>query len=142
MTEDERHLRLLSILHYVYGVLQSLFVLLFGVFLSVSLWAVTHGEKFSAQSKPPPTGFFLIVGVIFVFALLWMVAVLVCTFLTGRWIAQRRNRLFCIVVAAINCMSAPFGTVLGVFAILVLSRPSVQALFDTPAAPPPYPQTP
>jgi hypothetical protein len=116
MTEDEQHLRLLSILHYVYGVLQSLFVLLFGVFLSVWLWAVTHGEKISAKSKPPPPGFFWFIAVLSVFALLWMVAVLLCTFLTGRWIAQRRNRLFCIVVAAINCTSAPFGTVLGVFA--------------------------
>ena len=32
-------------------------------------------------------------------------------------------------------LSMPFGTVLGVFTIIVPARPSVQALFSRPAAP-------
>ena len=41
----------------------------------------------------------------------------------------------CIVMAALACLSMPFGTVLGVFTIIVLARPSVQALFSRPVAP-------
>jgi hypothetical protein len=40
----------------------------------------------------------------------------------------------CFVVAAIECIFMPFGTVLGVFTIIVLSRPSVKALFQSEAA--------
>jgi hypothetical protein len=53
-----------------------------------------------------------------------------CTVMAGRYLRQRRRRTFCMVVAGImaaTCM--PFGTVLGVFTILVLSRPSVRAAF-------------
>jgi hypothetical protein len=38
-------------------------------------------------------------------------------------------------MAAIACMFMPFGTILGVFSIIVLVRPSVKSLFD--AATPP-----
>jgi hypothetical protein len=37
-------------------------------------------------------------------------------------------------VAALCCAFFPFGTVLGVFTILVLVRPSVKALFETQRA--------
>jgi hypothetical protein len=33
------------------------------------------------------------------------------------------------VIAAIQCAFTPFGTVLGVFTLIVLVRPSVKALF-------------
>jgi hypothetical protein len=33
------------------------------------------------------------------------------------------------VTACLSCMNVPIGTALGVFAILVLNRPSVKALF-------------
>ena len=36
--------------------------------------------------------------------------------------------LYCLVVAAVECMLVPFGTVLGVLTIIVLNRPSVKAL--------------
>jgi hypothetical protein len=37
--------------------------------------------------------------------------------------------LYCLVVAGIECIFMPFGTVLGVFTIIVLMRPSVRNLF-------------
>ena len=39
--------------------------------------------------------------------------------------------MFCLVIAALLCMITPFGTVLGVFTIIVLVRPSVKLLFTT-----------
>jgi len=33
-------------------------------------------------------------------------------------------------VAAVECIFMPFGTVLGVFTIIVLNRPSIKALFQ------------
>jgi len=37
--------------------------------------------------------------------------------------------MFCFVVACIECLFMPFGTVLGAFTIIVLMRPSVKNLF-------------
>ena len=38
-------------------------------------------------------------------------------------------------MAATMCLFMPFGTVLGVFTIIVLMRPSVKPLFDQAAGP-------
>jgi hypothetical protein len=37
--------------------------------------------------------------------------------------------IFCLVIAAVECIFMPFGTVLGVFTIIVLQRPTVKAMF-------------
>jgi hypothetical protein len=50
----------------------------------------------------------------------------------GRFLAGRRRRDFCIVIAALACAITPFGTVLGVFTLVVPMRPSVQAMLETP----------
>lgn len=55
-----------------------------------------------------------------------------CTFISGRCLARRRNRLFSFVMAAFLCMFMPFGTVLGIFTIIVLSRESVKRLYESP----------
>jgi hypothetical protein len=44
------------------------------------------------------------------------------------------------VIAGINCIFIPYGTLLGVATFMVLVRPSVQALFA--AVPPPLPAAP
>lgn len=67
-----------------------------------------------------------------IFAATWIVCGLtfaICLFLAGRYLDQRRRYLFCLVMAGLACMFMPFGTVLGVFTILVLVRPSVKELF-------------
>jgi hypothetical protein len=57
------------------------------------------------------------------------------TYFTGRGLAQHRRRTLCLVVGGLCCLSAPWGTAIGVCTIIVLSRPDVKALFET--GPPP-----
>ncbi|MGB5813106.1 MAG: hypothetical protein WBG86_21410 [Polyangiales bacterium] len=45
---------------------------------------------------------------------------------------QRRQRGFCIVVSAVNALSMPVGTLLGVLTIVLLMRSSVADAFETP----------
>ena len=52
--------------------------------------------------------------------------------LTGRFLATRRHHMFCLVIGCVECLSMPFGTVLGVFTIIVLSKESVKQLFAGP----------
>jgi hypothetical protein len=58
----------------------------------------------------------------------WTLAILVL--IVGRFIARRKHYTFCFVMACVECVFMPFGTVLGVFTILVLSRQSVKGLFN------------
>jgi len=48
---------------------------------------------------------------------------------TGRCLAKRKHYTFCLVMAAIECIFMPFGTVLGVFTIIALNRETVKRLF-------------
>jgi hypothetical protein len=55
----------------------------------------------------------------------------VCVVIAGVSLSHRKRYTFCLVVAgleAVLCM--PFGTILGVFTIIVLLRPGVKTLFD------------
>jgi hypothetical protein len=60
--------------------------------------------------------------------------VAVMNLLAGRYVRARRHRVFLLVTGALNCMWVPFGTVLGVFDFILLSRDGIRRLFDGEAA--------
>jgi hypothetical protein len=53
----------------------------------------------------------------------------------GRSLTARKRHLLCVVVAALECLWMPFGTILGIFTLLLIMKPHVRALFvvGTPA---------
>jgi len=61
----------------------------------------------------------------------------ICILIARRALAKRTRYWFVFVVACIECLFMPFGTVLGVFTLIVLSRESVKKLF----APAPFSQS-
>ena len=136
MDQDREHLRLLATFHYVVAAIVGLFSLLPAVHLLIGLGMVSGSL---ATRRPEPVaailGWFL---VLFAGCFILMgLAFAVCLAVAGQSLAERKRYLFCIVVAAMSCLFAPFGTLLGVFTLVVLSRPSVKALFGQlpPAAP-------
>jgi len=56
---------------------------------------------------------------------------------SGRFISQRRRRVFSLVVAVPRLLFIPYGIILSIFTLLVLERPSVRQLYreSTPANP-------
>ena len=52
--------------------------------------------------------------------------------MTARFLVQRRNHRFCLVLAGVTCLFMPLGTILGVFTLIVLMRDSVQQSFQSP----------
>jgi len=54
---------------------------------------------------------------------------------SARMMQKRKHRIFSTVMAALICLNAPLGTVLGVFTLIVLSRPSVKDLYDAAERP-------
>jgi hypothetical protein len=70
----------------------------------------------------------------------WGVVSIVANLAAGICLRQGRSRTFLLFVAGFNCINFPFGTILGIFTILVLMRDSVRVLFasDGAALPAPY----
>ncbi len=129
MNQDESHLRLLSIFHYVLAapcaLVASLFLMHF--FFGAPILGGLFGP--GAKDPPPPVlgAVLMAVGASLVTAG-WVFAG--CLVFAGRSLASRRRYTFCFVLAGLECVLCnPLGTVLGVFTIIVLLRPSVKALF-------------
>jgi hypothetical protein len=59
------------------------------------------------------------------------IAIAIFILIAGRSLALRKRYSLALVIACIECLFVPFGTILGVFTIVVLSRESVKALFST-----------
>jgi hypothetical protein len=130
--QDAEHLRLLSIFHYVCAGLAALFACFPLIHLAFGLVLLLAPELFGPAKDPPPPflGWFFVILAGLIMVLGWTFAGLMAW--AGRNLARRRRYTFCLVMAALACMFMPFGTVLGVFTIMVLVRPSVKALFDPP----------
>ena len=123
MKEDEQYLKLLSVFHYVVGGLAACFACIPLIHLSIGI-AMLVG---AIDDAPEFVGAFMVLIAIFAILAGWTLAV--CIIIAGRCLAKRRRYMFCLVMAAISCVFMPFGTVLGVFTIIVLMRPSVKELF-------------
>ena len=128
MNQDEQHLDLLKIFYFVFAGLQALGGCIPIVHLSLGL-AMISGKFPGKSGDPAPEmfGWFFVVIAVVLMAVIWTMAVL--TYSAGRRLAERRSHTFCLVVAAVLCMFMPIGTLLGVFTIVVLQRPSVKARF-------------
>jgi hypothetical protein len=131
MNRDEDHLRLLSIFHYIVAGLAALFAflpLLYTGMGALFIWAAQHPNPKQTGEPPPEFLGWIFIGLGSFFFLLGLVMA-VCILIAGRALAKRRHYLFAFVIACIECLFMPFGTILGVFTLVVLSHESVKNLF-------------
>ena len=126
LEQQKKHLDLLAVFHYVVAGLAaffSLFALIYVVFGGVML---LNPAAFADGGDPPPqfVGCFVagIGGAILLGA--WAYAAL--TAYAGRCLARRRRYTLCLVSAAVSCLFSPFGTVLGIFTIILLMQNGVR----------------
>jgi len=130
--QDQEHLRLLSIFHYIVGGITALCACFPLIHFTVGLALLFAPDKFSGPENSP--GPERLVGLFFsVFAAVFILlgwALAAANIYAGRCLAKHEKHTFCLVVAAVNCLNTPIGTVLGVFTIIVLMRPSVKWMFE------------
>lgn len=129
MTQDEQHLRLLSIFHYVVGGVMALFAcfpLIHVAVGSMFVWGMRGGLGDDAAFGSVFGWVFVAMG-----SLLFLAgqSLAGCMIASGRFLSVRRNYTFSLVVAGVECIFMPFGTVLGVFTLVVLMKDSVKALY-------------
>ena len=126
VTQDEQYLDLLSIFHYVVAGLTALFSSVFLIHVGIGI-AMVSG---AFEGGDPAARVFGWVFIIFPSVLIlggWALAVVMV--MAGGRLKKRVSRMFCMVVAGCECVLMPFGTVLGVFTIIVLMKDSVKELF-------------
>jgi hypothetical protein len=126
VSQDEEHLRLLSILYYIWGGLTACFSCIgvgHMIFGGVMIVAAQH------EQNGPPVWLGALFSFIGALVVLLVVALAGLALWTGRNLQKRRHYAACLIVAGISCLSVPLGTALGVFTLIVLLRPSVKPLF-------------
>ena len=133
---DREHLKILAIMYYIFGGLNALggcaglFYVVIGIVMAANPNAFTE----NGNEPPPPEwlgGMMIGLGGCIVLVAAAYGALLIYT---GHCLATQRHRVFCMVMAVISCLSIPLGTVLGIFTLIVLARPSVAAMFEQPRA--------
>jgi hypothetical protein len=130
-SQDQDHLNILSIFHFIVGGvvgLTSLFPVIH-LIVGLSLVAGSFSDPELGSGGPPMTLFgmlFVLVALVLIVAGLGLAG---CIVATGVFLRQQRNHTFCVVVAGVECIFMPLGTVLGVFTIIVLMRETVKRAF-------------
>lgn len=130
MNSDAEQLRALSIAHYVMAGITALFSCFPIIHVIVGLLVLFGAFPDKPGGDPFPHQLFglLFVGMGSFFILMgWTLAL--CLVFVGRSLNERKRYQFCLVMASLCCIFAPLGTLLGVFTLIVLLRPSVHALF-------------
>jgi hypothetical protein len=131
MNKDLENLKLLSIFHYVlaglcvFPMLYGLLYIAMGAFFGVMMSNVPD-----TKNGPPPalfSGIFIGIGVVIFIVSLTFGLLL---FKSGRNLKSHSSYTFCLVIAGISCVFVPFGTVLGVFTLVILQRDSVKQIFN------------
>ncbi len=130
MNDDLQQLNLLAIFHYVVAGICALMGCVPFVHLGIGIAALSGALPHKPDEQFPEALFGALFAVFGAVAILAAWSLAFCMFLTGRRLNQHRQYTFCLVVAAVECLLMPFGTVLGVFTIVVLQRPSVKRLFE------------
>ena len=132
MDRDTEQLNLLAIFHYVVAGLVALFSFFSLIYTTVGvifIFAARNGTAKPGEELPPEFlgWIFAVLG-----SLLFVVGLVmaICILIAGRSLALRRRYTFALVIACIECLFLPFGTILGAFTIVELSRESVKALFE------------
>ena len=136
MNEDLQHLKILSVFHYVVAGIGAVFACFPILHLMTGIFMLSGGffipDDPSLQMPFP----FWMFGLMFtlipaaIIVIGWAFAISMAV--AGYFLSKQRNYMFCLVMAGIACIFMPFGTVLGVFTLIVLLRPSVKTLFNYP----------
>ena len=123
------YLNYLAIGHYVLGGLTMLFSCMFLMHLGMGLMMLFNPNAFSHEADEAHMIGMLFTGIGATCIVLgWGLGI--AMIYAGRCMAARRKHLFCTIVAAVDCLLMPLGTILGILALVVLLKDDTKAMFN------------
>ncbi len=126
MDKHEEDLRILSVCHYVMAAMVTGLLIVMSVYLIYGIFGIVGGLAENAAEFVFLGDLFLSIGMLSIFSLGTLASMLLYA---GRCLNQKQWYGFCFVMAAVQCLFFPFGTIVGVMTIRVLCRPEVKAKF-------------
>lgn len=132
--QDDSHLKALAICHFIWGGLGVLLALLPLIHVGIGIAMISGALENAGNGSPPPREVGWLLVVFGTGAIILGETIAILTIISGSLLLKRRARVFSMVIAGINCISVPIGTVLGIFTIVVLSRESVRRQYAEDAA--------
>ena len=129
---DGDHLRLLAIFHFTFAGLATVGVTFLAAHYLVMRTVLTAAASApeAADASLPPDQVIGFLTPIYTFGSVALIAMITLNVLAGRSLLTDRRYTLCLITAGLNCLSAPFGTALGVFTFIVLNRPTVRQRFN------------
>ena len=126
-SEDQAHLKTLSICWYVYAGLSAIGGLCGVIYMVIGALVMVAGIADGDDGAFAGGIVFVVMAVI---TLVICLGFAVLFFLTAKGLANRTRKTLIYVSSVLACLNVPLGTVLGVFTFVVMSRPTVKAAFD------------
>jgi hypothetical protein len=131
---DEEHLRLLSLFHFIKGGITAAFSLLGLLYFLFLGFIMKMGSRINMPSQSYNeelpfefiSYFFIIAGVIVMLFLFSGILQLV----SGYYLKRKKYRLFSFIIGIIEILEVPYGTILGLMTLIVLSRDSVKRKYE------------
>jgi hypothetical protein len=130
--KDTEQMTLLVVFHFVFAVICLAGIGFLFLHYSIFHQFFANPDMWKGQKNAPPkelveffkyfVWFYVVMGGLILIDLVLNVASAFC-------LMNRKGRMFSMVVAGLNCVQVPFGTALGVFTIVVLTRDSVRRMF-------------
>lgn len=130
-TNKSQTLELAGIFHYVLAAfifISGLPALIFMGIGSIAVMGILSDSPHDAEIGLFAVSLIFFVGPLVYMGLFWTLAALVL--MAGRRIGQRTNLGFCQIIAGLECLFVPFGTILGVLTLLLLTREDVRGEFQ------------
>lgn len=122
-------LKVLFIIKAIINLLVSIFVLFVFLGLGAFIAADAANPSYNNEQVEMPFNLVAVISSIGVFAILISIAYTVVTFLAAKYIGERKNHTFIVVVSILNILSGILGLALGVFALIELHKDNVKPLF-------------
>jgi uncharacterized BrkB/YihY/UPF0761 family membrane protein len=136
---DDEHLKILSWIHWffaIFKVLTTLFLITYFAFLSVVFKIASKASLDKNPSIKPLPSSESIVQIMLWLAIVVTIILLVdivFQILTAIYLPQKKHWWVCFTGGILNCLSMPFGTLIGVCTLIVLTRSSVENQFKANA---------
>jgi hypothetical protein len=126
--KNREYLKILSTFHYIVGGMVAAFSIFTLLYLTNALSRFSSEEFKSTGDETAAEVFRMLLATGWSIWLLGFVFA-ICLIASGRCLAKRKKYWFSFIVACVECMFTPFGTILGIFTIIVLLKDSVKALY-------------